>query len=298
VGGGEPSSVHWDHDTGITMAAKQDAGAQTRDDLKASVQEFWDAASCGEVYAIGTTERDKYESHARARYTLEPYIPNFAQFATGRGRDVLEVGVGMGADHAEWVRNDPRSLTGVDLTPRAIAHTKTRLSILDRTSRLLVGDAENLPFPDESFDLVYSWGVLHHSPDTAKAIREVHRVLRPRGQARIMIYHSRSIVGALLWMRYGLLTGHPGVGLERIYAEHLESPGTKAYSVRDAQRMFAMFDTIRVSTQLSFGDLLEGEVGQRHRSAVLEAAKRLWPRWLIRRLFAHYGLMLLIEAVK
>src|SRR6185437_11877628 len=243
------------------MVAKPEPDVRARDDPKARVQEFWDAASCGEVYASGATDRERYESQANARYSLEPYIADFARFATGCGRDVLEVGVGMGADHADWARCDPRTLTGIDLTPRAIGHTKTRLTILDRTSRLLVGDAENLPFPDESFDLVYSWGVLHHSPDTAKAVREVHRVLRPGGHARIMIYHSRSIVGALLWMRYGLLARQPGVGLERIYAEHLESPGTKAYSVRDAQTLTAMFDTCRVSTQLSFGDLLMGEVG-------------------------------------
>ncbi|MGH7648174.1 MAG: class I SAM-dependent methyltransferase, partial [Gemmatimonadaceae bacterium] len=143
------------------MVAKQEESVGTRDALKASVQEFWDAASCGEVYASGDTDRERYESHARARYSLEPYIADFAKFATARGRDVLEVGVGMGADHAEWARNGPRSLTGIDLTPRAIDHTKTRLTILDRTSRLLVGDAETLPFPDASFDLVYSWGVLH-----------------------------------------------------------------------------------------------------------------------------------------
>ena len=280
------------------MVAKQERDVHARDGLKASVQEFWDAASCGEVYASGATERDRYQSHAQARYSLEPYIAGFAQFATARGRDVLEVGVGMGADHAEFARNGPRTLTGIDLTPRAIDHTRTRLGILDCTSRLLVGDAENLPFPDESFDLVYSWGVLHHSPDTVRAIREVYRVLRRGGRARIMIYHSRSIVGALLWMRYGLLARHPGVGLEKIYAEHLESPGTKAYSVRDAQAMFAMFDSSRVSTQLSFGDLLMGEVGQRHRGALLGLARRLWPRWLIRRLFVNYGLMLLIDAVK
>lgn len=280
------------------MVAKQERDITARDELKASVQGFWDAASCGEVYASGSTDRDRYESQARARYSLEPYIAHFAQFATARGCDVLEVGVGMGADHAEWARNGPRTLTGVDLTPRAIDHTQTRFAILDRKSRLLVGDAENLPFPDESFDIVYSWGVLHHSPDTVTAIREVHRVLRRGGQARIMIYHSKSIVGALLWMRYGLLAGHPAVGLEKIYAEHLESPGTKAYSVRDARGLFAMFDSSRVTTQLSFGDLLMGEVGQRHRSALLGLARRLWPRWLIRRLFANYGLMLLIEAVK
>lgn len=280
------------------MVAKQAAGILRRDDLKASVQEFWDAASCGEVYANGTTDRDRYESQARARYSLEPYIGDFAKFATARGCDVLEVGVGMGADHAEWARNNPRTLTGLDLTPRAIDHTKARLAILDCESRLLVGDAENLPFPSESFDLVYSWGVLHHSPDTAQAIREVHRVLRRGGEARIMIYHSRSIVGALLWVRYGLLAGHPGRRLASIYSEHLESPGTKAYGVRDARTLCAMFDRIRVTTQLSFGDLLMGEVGQRHRSALLGLASRLWPRWLIRRLFANYGLMLLIEAVK
>ena len=280
------------------MVAKQEPGVRTRDELKASVQEFWDAASCGEVYASGSTDRDRYESHARTRYSLEPYIADFAKFASARGRDVLEIGVGMGADHVEWARSGPRTLTGIDLTPRAIDHTKMRLAILGRTSRLLVGDAENLPFPDDNFDLVYSWGVLHHSPDTVAAIREVHRVLRPGGEARIMIYHARSIVGVLLWMRYGLLAGHPGVGLEKIYAEHLESPGTKAYSVGDARKLVAMFDTSRLTTQLSFGDLLMGEVGQRHRSALLDMARRLWPRWLIRRLFANYGLMLLIEAVK
>ncbi len=280
------------------MAVKQEQGDRLHDDQKASVQQFWDAASCGEVYASGSTDQERYESHAHARYSLEPYIADFANFATGRGRDVLEVGVGMGADHAEWARNGPRTLTGIDLTPRAIGHTKTRLAILDRRSRLIVGDAENLPFPNESFDLVYSWGVLHHSPETAKAIREVHRVLRPGGEARTMIYHSRSIVGALLWMRYGLMAGHPGIGLKTIYAEHLESPGTKAYSVSDARALVCMFSTSRVSTQLSFGDLLLGEVGQRHRSVLLGLARRLWPRWLIRRVFADSGLMLLNDAVK
>lgn len=280
------------------MTVKQERGDRTHDDQKASVQQFWDAASCGEVYASGSSDQERYESHAHARYSLEPYIADFARFASGRGRDVLEVGVGMGADHAEWARNFPGSLTGVDLTPRAIGHTKTRLAILDRTSQLLVGDAENLPFRSESFDIVYSWGVLHHSPDTAKAIREVHRVLRPGGEARIMIYHSRSIVGALLWIRYGLMAGHPGVGLNTIYAEHLESPGTKAYSVRAARALVSMFSASRLNTQLSFGDLLMGEVGQRHRSVLLGLARRLWPRWLIRHVFANYGLMLLIEAVK
>ena len=72
-------------------------------------------------------------------------------------------------------------------------------------------DAEHLPFPDDSFDIVYSWGVLHHSPDTPQAFSEAHRVLRPGGTLRAMIYHRPSIVGLMLWARYGFAAGRPRV---------------------------------------------------------------------------------------
>lgn len=223
---------------------------------KQRVHDFWNAQSCGEVYAVGQTLRDQYEAQRAARYALEPYLPQFARFHEGAGRDVLEIGVGMGADHLEWARSGPRSLSGIDLTERAVEHTRARLRELGLQSRLTIGDAECLPYADASFDLVYSWGVLHHSPDTPRAIREVWRVLRPGGTARIMIYHSRSIVGYVLWLRYALLAGAPRRSLADIYAHHLESPGTKAYSVEEARRMFAPFRSADVRSQLSFGDLL------------------------------------------
>lgn len=275
----------------------QTAATDVRD-AKQEVHDFWDRASCGEVYAGGQSPREQYLNHARARYELEPYIATFARFEEGRGKDVLEVGVGMGADHLRWAQARPRTLTGVDLTPRAVEHTRQRLALEGESSQLRVGDAENLPFPDASFDLVYSWGVLHHSPDTARAIREVWRVLRPGGTARVMIYHTRSLVGYMLWARYGLLAGKPGRSLADIYARHLESPGTKAFTVAQARQMFADFSQVDARSQLSFGDLLEGAVGQRHGGVVLTAAKRLWPRWLLRRVLSRHGLMLLIDAVK
>lgn len=268
-------------------------------ELKQEVAEFWDRASCGEVYGGGAlSQREQYENQARARYQLEPYIASFARFSDARGRDVLEIGVGMGADHAEIAKAEPRSLHGIDLTPRAIEHTRARLEILGLDSSLQVGDAEHLPFEANSFDMVYSWGVLHHSPDTPQAVREVHRVLRPGGRARIMIYQTRSLVGYMLWLRYALLRGRPGRSLADIYANHLESPGTKAYSVEEAREMFSAFASVEMTTQLSFGDLLLGEVGQRHRGALLSAARALWPRPLIRSLLGGYGLYLLIEVRK
>jgi ubiquinone/menaquinone biosynthesis C-methylase UbiE len=268
-------------------------------DLKSEVRDFWDEASCGEVYASGDgSQRDYYETHRRARYELEPYIFDFAKFNEGAGKDVLEIGVGMGADHVEWAKSRPQSLTGVDLTPRAIDHTKARLAAYGFESNVRVDDAENLSFVDESFDLVYSWGVLHHSPDTPRAIEEVRRVLRPGGTARIMIYHTYSLTGYMLWARYGLLAGKPSRSLKDIYANHLESPGTKAYTIDEARKMFTHYSEVDAWSQLSFGDLLEGEVGQRHTGALLTTAKALWPRPLLRTLFKNHGLMLLIEARK
>jgi ubiquinone/menaquinone biosynthesis C-methylase UbiE len=268
------------------------------DQPKQEVYDFWNAAACGEVYATGASARERFEAHRAARYALEPYLPGFARFAEGAGRDVLEVGVGLGADHVEWAKVRPRRLAGIDLTPRAVVQARARLALYDLHSDLEIADAEALPFRDGSFDLVYSWGVLHHSPDTARAVAEVHRVLRPGGGARVMIYHKHSVVGALLWLRYGLAAGRPRTTWDEIYARHLESPGTKAYSVAEARALFGAFRQVTVGVQLGMGDLLQGAVGQRHRGPLLSLAKALWPRFLIKRLCRNYGLGLMIEAVK
>ncbi len=278
------------------MARTRGDGAETL--LKASVRDFWEEASCGEVYGEGESLRERMESQAVTRYELEPYIFSFAQFGSGSGRDVLEVGVGMGADHLEWAKVAPRTLTGVDLTARGAELTRSRLQLYGASSDVLVADAENLPFGDSSFDIVYSWGVLHHTPDTPTAVHEVWRVLRTGGTARVMVYHTYSVVGYLLWLRYALLAGRPKQTLREIYAQHLESPGTKAYTLEEIKDMFSAFSSVTPNTQLSGGDLLEGAAGQRHTGPLLSAAKKLWPRRLIRRLFARHGLFLMIEAVK
>jgi SAM-dependent methyltransferase len=265
---------------------------------KQRVRDFWNHAPCGEVYAQGDLPAERLEAQARTRYELEPYLPEFARFTEGHGRDVLEVGVGMGADHLEWARSRPRSLAGVDLTPNAVTYTRERLRLFGLASRLLVADAEQLPFPGDSFDLAYSWGVIHHSPDTLRAALEIRRVLRPGGQARVMIYHRHSLVGYMLWLRYGLLLGHPRLGLDEVYAQHLESPGTKAYSPEEARNLFVGFSEVRMRTRLGPGDLLQGAVGRRHRGMLLAAAKAIYPRWAMRRLLPRYGLYLLIEATK
>lgn len=146
--------------------------------LKDSVRDFWDKASCGEDLYLSSTSREGYCEQAKARYRLEgEMIFPFAHFQDSRGLKVLEIGVGLGADHQQFAQAGAL-LTGIDLTPRSVAHTRQRLESFGFNPSLKEADAENLPFADYCFDLVYSWGVLHHSPDTQTAVNEVFRVLK------------------------------------------------------------------------------------------------------------------------
>lgn len=113
-----------------------------------------------------------------------------------------------------------------------------------------------------------------------------------------MIYHKWSMVGVMLWVRYALLTGRPWRSLRDVYATHLESPGTKAFSYAEARQLFTQFSHVSISTPLGHGDLLESDAGQRHRGLALTLAKKFWPRWLIRRVMPNAGLGMLIEARK
>ena len=264
---------------------------------KQYVHDFWNEASCGERLYLTDMDKSGYQAHSEMRYKLEPYILEFANFREMVGKKVLEIGVGLGADHQKFAEVGA-NLYGIDLTERAVNHTRQRLEIFSLSSNLKVMDAENLDFPDESFDCVYSWGVLHHSPDTKKAISEVWRVLRRGGIAKIMVYNKWSMVGFMLWVRYGLFRFRPWISMQTIYSRYLESPGTKAYSKNGAHEIFSQFSNVKIHTVLTHGDLLESDAGQRHRGIFLYLARKIWPRMLIRKLFPNAGLFMLIEGRK
>lgn len=264
---------------------------------KEEVHDFWNNAACGEELYLETTDRLGWARHAERRYALEPFICDLAKFSETKGRRVLEIGVGLGADHQRFAEAGA-DLFGIDITARAVKHTAHRLETFGLSSRLTVGDAERLEFADEYFDVVYSWGVLHHSPDTPKAVREVFRVLKSGGCVRAMIYHKWSLVGLMLWVRYAGLRLRPWTSLAAIYSQYLESPGTKAYSVAEARKLFREFTDVCITIRLGHGDLLESEAGQRHKGVLLSMARALWPRPMLRALCSSLGLFMLIEARK
>lgn len=263
-----------------------------------AVRSFWESASCGEALLLTDVSAEGYATQSAERYRLEPMIPDFANWAAMRDKDVLEVGVGLGSDHEQFARAGAR-LTGVDLTPSAIEHTARRLELAGLNSSLLVADAEHLPFHSASFDHLFSWGVLHHSPDTERAVAESMRVLRSGGTFAIMIYNKWSLVGFMLWARYGLARGRPFDPLAKIYAEHLESPGTKAFTPEEARILLTPYaKTLDVRSMLTHGDLLSSGAGQRHGGVLLTVARFLWPRRLLSRIARHRGLFLLISGTR
>jgi ubiquinone/menaquinone biosynthesis C-methylase UbiE len=258
---------------------------------KEEIRDFWNADPCGSRY-LG--DRADFEAHARTRYQLEPYIHEFAGFARSGGQRVLEVGAGMGADYLEWLKAGARA-TAVDLSSASLEQARRRCEMAGYAPDLQISDAEHLPFPDNTFDIVYSYGVLHHSPDTPQCIREAGRVLKPSGVLRIMIYHHPSLTGIMLWLRYGWWRGK---SLRQAVHDHLESPGTKSYTQKEARAMLQGFEQIELRQVVSPGDLLLNEPSARFRGWAYRMIWQLFPRFLFRRFGKKLGLFLLISARK
>ena len=160
--------------------------------LKERVRAFWQEHPCGTKFADANPgSRRFYELVEEHRYQKEWHIPAAADFSNTRGKKVLEIGCGLGTDGAQFALAGA-DYTGIDLTDAAVDLARRRFDLFNLLGAFRTADAENLDFPNESFDVVYSHGVLHHTPDIIRAVQEVHRVLRPGGRAVVMLYHRDS----------------------------------------------------------------------------------------------------------
>ncbi len=122
-----------------------------------------------------------------------PFDRLFPYQEYGAGARVLEIGCGLGTMAMNWARNGVE-MTAVDLNPTSVEQTRRRFAIMGLRGRIELMDARQLDLPDAHFDYVYSWGVLHHSPDLEQSLIEMMRVLKPGGGFGLMLYHRRSIL--------------------------------------------------------------------------------------------------------
>lgn len=263
---------------------------------KQRAREQWTRDPAGAVYGwehefgtrefFDTVERHRYEEYA-------PWMPAVMGFKDFAGKRLLEVGCGMGTDLLQFARGGAQ-VTGVDLTPRSIEISRHHLKLYDQNGDFAITDAEKLPFADESFDVAYSNGVLHHTPDTSEAVREIHRVLRPGGLARVMLYHRNSwAYWSEVILHRGLLRGQllRGQTAEDIMSRYVEvnqgegRPLVKVYSRRQARELFSMFREVRTEVQqLTRGDFY--------------FLGRLVPKTILRKLGSGIGWNVIISARK
>ena len=219
--------------------------------LKREVQAYWDAHPCGTQFTdLEWGSREFFEQVEKFRYDLQPFMHRMIRFDAYKGKRLLEIGCGLGTDLLQFARAGAQ-VTGIDLTPASVDLARKRFSLYGIPGDFQVADAENLPFPDESFDVVYSFGVLHHTPDTQKAIDEAYRVLKPGGGIILMLYHKHSwhvlagvpFMAITRWLRNKSVSMSVMEDWIRIY-DGEDNPLGKAYTRSEVRRMTRQFHAL------------------------------------------------------
>jgi ubiquinone/menaquinone biosynthesis C-methylase UbiE len=209
-----------------------------------SVQDFWETHVNNEYYTDEERASDAYFSEIEAkRYRWHYHLVDLFRSLQGSHGRLLEVGSGIGVDSVQLARCG-FDVTAVDLTQSAVEIARQFAGRRGVAIDFRLGNAEGLDFPDESFDAVYSFGVLHHTPDIERAVAEVRRVLRPGGTAYVMLYHRDSLVN-LVHKALRLPYESP-----RDRKDHC--PVVYTFSRRAARRLFREFSEVSVRAEYPF----------------------------------------------
>ena len=168
------------------------------------VRTYWDDRPCNVKHSekeIGTQEY--FDEVERKRYTAEPHIPSFAGFSNTKGKKVLEVGCGMATEGINYARAGA-TYTGTDLSIESLDLAKKRFKVYNNKGNFYLGNSEELSsfVPVETYDLIYSFGVIHHSPHPEKIISEIKKYMNKDSTLKIMLYATNS------WKNYMIEAGY------------------------------------------------------------------------------------------
>jgi ubiquinone/menaquinone biosynthesis C-methylase UbiE len=288
-----------------------------------SIKQFWNEQPVGSNFVAYRQDRSFYERYDAFRYRTEGHILEELDTLDLRGKKLLEIGLGQGADSMQLI-NRGVDYYGIDLTEESVRRVKERFAMFNKPyNEVSVVNAEQIPYPDQSFDIVYSHGVIHHSPHIENIAKEIYRVLRPGGQAVIMLYHKNSYnyyvsiaivrrLGLMLLMVFPflakLVSKLTGESVERInrHKFHLKREGWKyfrmknfihrstdgpdnvyasVWTAKSGKKLFGQFGSVRTNVHF---------LNERH----LMGLQYLLPKSFKKAIARRYGWHLWIKATK
>ena len=204
--------------------------------LRDKIQNYWDTFPCNSKHSrITAGTRDYFDAVSLRRYTVEPHIRKFAEFDNNKIKTVLEIGCGIGTDAVEFARAG-KTFTGVELSDVSLDIAKQRFRTYNLIGRFYSGNAEYLSdfLPVETYDLIYSFGVIHHSPKPNLIIDEIYKYMDESSTLKIMLYAKNS------WKNYMI-----DAELDQPEAQY-GCPIANTYSEDDVRNLLHGFDILSI----------------------------------------------------
>ncbi|MFH1452885.1 MAG: class I SAM-dependent methyltransferase [Armatimonadota bacterium] len=185
-----------------------------------------------------------YYDEMRERSEPPEFLSKIYRFSEFKDKKVLEIGCGNGYILSKYAKAGAECF-GVDISEKAVEVSLERFKLERLIAKLKVAEAENLPFEDNSFDLVCSMGVLHYTKDTQKAVKEIHRVLKPGGEAILMFYHKNSAQYRLFFPIQTLLKNKSRHALlNETY--NFKMPVNKVYAKSEVKKLMKDFKEVEI----------------------------------------------------
>ena len=196
-----------------------------QNNIEEKIKKYWDLQPCNVMH--GTSEigsQEFFTEVSKRRYIVEPHIAEFAEFHRWAGKRVLEIGCGIGSDAEEFARAGAEYV-GIDISSTSVVLSRARFNVMGLNGEFHVKDASKSLADLGSFDLVYSYGVIHHFPGIDQIITNVSEVVNPGCEFRFMVYAKNSWKYAMIQQGLDQFEAHAGCPYAQAFSkdeiEHL-----------------------------------------------------------------------------